>query len=249
MFLRYILRHGVLRTAGLGVATVSSGLFSRAARSDTKNDVFISHAGEQKRAAAEPLYEKLTQLGLRVFIDYDSLPRDNLTNLAAKEMLENARTCPVGVFVVSKDFLTKKWPTDEAKVFLERSKDASDNVRLIPLFWSDGAAADLEKDLDKIEPAEEREKAKAMHRDLSEFAHFNRISTDNMTDLVALVADRVVSRVTELDVEQAKIKLAEAENHITNISERAWSAKMITCLCTSLLQSHLKSPSTCPLRS
>jgi len=50
---------------------------------------------------------------------------------------------------------------------LKRSKDASDNVRLIPLFWSDGAVADFEKELDKIEPAEEREKAKAMHRDLS----------------------------------------------------------------------------------
>jgi len=104
-----------------------------------KYDVFLSHACTEKREIVSHINESLKSAGLRVFVDYDSL---KLGDHATKEMLDAAWTAPVGLFVLSKDFLQREWPEKELRIFLERHKEDSSKVKLVPFFYKVAAWSD-----------------------------------------------------------------------------------------------------------
>jgi len=104
-----------------------------------KYDVFLSHAGTEKREIVSHIYESLKSAGLRVFVDYDSL---KLGNYATTEMVEAAWSAPVGLFVLSKDFLQREWPEKELRIFLERHKEDRSKAKLVPFFYKVAAWSD-----------------------------------------------------------------------------------------------------------
>jgi len=98
-----------------------------------KYDVFVSHAGEQKRGVVGFLVEELKRAdrNLNVFVDYEMAAGTNATAL----MVETARRAPVGVFVLSKDFFKKDWPLKEANIFLERARASPPQAHIVSYFY------------------------------------------------------------------------------------------------------------------
>lgn len=83
-------------------------------------DVFLSHASPDKLALAQPLYQSLTWQRVRAFLDMEVL--QILDNTAPEEMDRAMREAPVGVFILSPEFVARPWPMKELRCFLKRDR-------------------------------------------------------------------------------------------------------------------------------
>ncbi|KAG0625969.1 hypothetical protein M758_2G092400 [Ceratodon purpureus] len=92
-----------------------------------KHDIFLSHSGQEK-AFVEQLYHDLRSVNQRAFFDQDSNCLAKAEKFA-REIIDAAGRCRVGVVVVSKGYLTSKWP------MLELSRFVECGVKLFPLFF------------------------------------------------------------------------------------------------------------------
>ncbi|MHA7878130.1 MAG: toll/interleukin-1 receptor domain-containing protein, partial [Bacteroidota bacterium] len=103
-------------------------------------DVFICHAGEQKSGIAYPVYEELSKythiMKGEIFLDERSLPPGEPFPVKIQEALDSAS---VGVFILSPEFVAKKWTMYELSYFLNRAKAAKTMrltpPKLIPVFY------------------------------------------------------------------------------------------------------------------
>ena len=76
-------------------------------------DVFISHAGQDKRFG-RGLHRRVEQVGLRCFLDDMSL---RVGCDAAVAMQAAAQSTQVAVLLLSEEFFTKEWPQRELRWF------------------------------------------------------------------------------------------------------------------------------------
>lgn len=94
---------------------------------DYSFDFFISHAGEDKAAVAEPLDAALNARGLRVWFDKAQLlPGDRLR----RRINDGLRDTHCGILILSPDFLRKEWPQRELDALISREEDGA---RIIPI--------------------------------------------------------------------------------------------------------------------
>lgn len=104
---------------------------------DKKYDLFISHASEDKDAIVRPLATILERLSVRVWYDEFSLQLgDSLTALIDKGLQESR----YGLVVLSKAFLSKKWPEYEYRSLMTREIDGE---RVILPLWYDVTKDDI----------------------------------------------------------------------------------------------------------
>lgn len=100
--------------------------------------VFISHAGEQKRAVAHPLRESLEDAGFHSFLDVKDLHAQPET--VREQLIAALGGCNVAVFVLSPEFVAKKWPMKELREMLRLKRKAREEGRseptLFPLFFA-----------------------------------------------------------------------------------------------------------------
>eukprot|EP00178_Gracilaria_changii_P023026 TRINITY_DN68_c0_g1_i11.p1 TRINITY_DN68_c0_g1~~TRINITY_DN68_c0_g1_i11.p1 ORF type:complete len:1153 (+),score=198.74 TRINITY_DN68_c0_g1_i11:2850-6308(+) len=98
--------------------------------------IFLSHAGEDKETVARPLYERLKKHGLSVFFDEESF---RLGDDCPTVMKHAMQTAPVGVFIMSPQFVAKQWPMRELMAFVRRLDHAKQHHEtpplLIPIFY------------------------------------------------------------------------------------------------------------------
>jgi hypothetical protein len=85
-------------------------------------DVFISHASEDKATFARPLAERLTSLGLKVWLDEFELTIGDSLRRSIDRGLESSR---FGVVILSHDFFRKEWPNKELDGLVAREDGKS----------------------------------------------------------------------------------------------------------------------------
>lgn len=104
---------------------------------DKKYDIFISHASEDKDAIVRPLATILERLSVRVWYDEFSLQLgDSLTASIDKGLQESK----YGLVVLSKAFLSKRWPEYEYRSLMTREIDGE---RVILPLWYDVTKEDV----------------------------------------------------------------------------------------------------------
>lgn len=91
-------------------------------------DVFISHASEDKRAAALPLDEALKREGYEVWIDKHELSAGDSLRTRINEGLARSR---YGVVIISPSFLSKQWTQDELNALLSREEAGGKAVIIV----------------------------------------------------------------------------------------------------------------------
>ena len=102
-------------------------------------DIFISHASEDKSAVARPLAQLLSDAGLRVWFDEQTLLLgDSLRDKIDRGLAESK----FGVVVISPHFFAKRWPTRELDALFAREDDG-DKV-ILPV-WHDIDRSDVAK--------------------------------------------------------------------------------------------------------
>lgn len=98
---------------------------------DKKYDIFISHASEDKDAIVRLLATILERLSVRVWYDEFSLQLgDSLTASIDKGLQESK----YGLVVLSKAFLSKRWPEYEYRSLMTREIDGE---RVILPLWQE----------------------------------------------------------------------------------------------------------------
>lgn len=85
---------------------------------------FVSHAGEDKDFARS-LLDAIEAANVATFFDDDMA----MGTPAADEMTTHAATADQGVVVLSRPFLTKKWPMAELNLFVKN------RIRIHPLYY------------------------------------------------------------------------------------------------------------------
>jgi hypothetical protein len=101
-------------------------------------DIFISHASEDKRAVARPLYDELTNRGLRVwFAEVELQLGDSLSQHIDRALAR----CRYGVVILSPQFLAKKWPRRELDGLVARETHSGEKA-ILPI-WHDLARETL----------------------------------------------------------------------------------------------------------
>ncbi len=94
-----------------------------------KYNVFIGHASEQKDDIAKPLFDELTKLGIKTFIDIVEIKwGDSLTKLINKSLAE----AEYFLAIISIDSIGKSWPDTEMNAAIARQIDGKQKV--LPLF-------------------------------------------------------------------------------------------------------------------
>lgn len=172
------------------------------------HDVFLSHAGEEKREFVGWLHKALVQRGLRVFVDYESLPRDYAAHRSDIAMVTAAQKTPIGLFVISRAFVSKKWPLREARIFLQRHARENSSVRIMPVFyWGDAFKPGAFHEI----AIEHRDAASEIFERLSKWSGIERCERDFSADLVPKVADMVAGIASELDIKLALRRLPAGE--------------------------------------
>ncbi len=103
-----------------------------------KYDIFISHASEDKDAIVRPLATILERLSVRVWYDEFSLQLgDSLSASIDKGLMESK----FGLVVLSKAFLSKKWPDYEYRSLMIREVEGE---RVILPLWYGVTKEDIE---------------------------------------------------------------------------------------------------------
>ena len=133
-------------------------------------DVFISHASEDKKAIARPLYEALKARGLSVWFDEAEL---TLGDSLRRKIDDGLVRCRYGIVILSPRFLEKEWPQRELDGLVAR-ETTSGQKALLPVWHdldkqtllrysptlADRLAADTRKGLDTLVAQIERVFAK-----------------------------------------------------------------------------------------
>ena len=83
---------------------------SKNAGQTRKFDFFLSHASEDKKDVARPLYEALTKLGYSVWFDEAEIKVGDRLRKKIDEGLAIAR---FGIVILSPSFFGKNWPANE----------------------------------------------------------------------------------------------------------------------------------------
>lgn len=92
-------------------------------------DVFISHASEDKEAAAEPLADELRARGLRVWLDKTEL---RIGDSLRRKIDYGLAHSTFGVVVLSKSFFAKGWPQYELDGIIGLSVNG--DQRMLPIW-------------------------------------------------------------------------------------------------------------------
>ena len=92
-----------------------------------ERDVFISHAGEDKKDVARPLAEALTTAGWSVWLDQYELTVGDSLNESINAGLSRSR---FGVVILSHAFFSKHWPMQELNGLAAREAAAGSKVIL-----------------------------------------------------------------------------------------------------------------------
>lgn len=94
-----------------------------------KYDVFIGHASEQKDDIAGPLFDELTKLGIKTFIDVVEIKwGDSLTRIINKALAESEYF----LAIISANSINKSWPDTEMNAAIARQINGKQKV--LPLF-------------------------------------------------------------------------------------------------------------------
>ena len=104
---------------------------------DKKYDLFISHASEDKDAIVRPLATILERLSVWVWYDEFSLQLGDSLTASIDKGLQESR---YGLVVLSKAFLSKKWPEYEYRSLMTREIDGE---RVILPLWYDVTKDDI----------------------------------------------------------------------------------------------------------
>jgi hypothetical protein len=112
--------------------------------------VFLSHASEDKKSIVEPLFEYLQNKEISVWLDKYEIDYGENIYQKVSEGIDNAE---VAIFVITENFLNKKWPKEELSalshlIFNNKSlvivsiKDGTELPKLITtrkyIQWDDG---------------------------------------------------------------------------------------------------------------
>ena len=104
---------------------------------EKKYDIFISHASEDKDAIVRPLATILERLTMRVWYDEFSLQLGDSLTASIDKGLQESR---YGLVVLSKAFLSKRWPEYEYRSLMTREIDGE---RVILPLWYDVTKEDV----------------------------------------------------------------------------------------------------------
>jgi KaiC/GvpD/RAD55 family RecA-like ATPase len=105
----------------------------------SKYDVFISHASEEKEDVARPLAALLIQLGLKVWLDEAEL----LLGDSLRRQIESGLTSSrFGLVILSKSFFAKEWPQKELDALVAR-EDGLEKV-ILPV-WHNVSRSEVAK--------------------------------------------------------------------------------------------------------
>lgn len=104
---------------------------------DKKYDLFISHASEDENVIVRPLATILERLSVRVWYDEFSLQLGDSLTASIDKGLQESR---YGLVVLSKAFLSKKWPEYEYRSLMTREIDGE---RVILPLWYDVTQDDI----------------------------------------------------------------------------------------------------------
>lgn len=95
-------------------------------------DVFISHAGEDKRSVAATIAKHLKDAGLNVFCyGLDTNPGSETNDQLIINAVSNSKYI---VVILSPEYAAKKWPLLELRIALQRWDQTKANV-IIPIFY------------------------------------------------------------------------------------------------------------------
>ncbi len=94
-----------------------------------KYDIFLGHASEEKESVAIPLYEKLVELKVRVFIDTVEIKwGDSLTRIINRALTESKYF----LAIISVNSIKKSWPDSEMNSAIARVINGKQKI--LPLF-------------------------------------------------------------------------------------------------------------------
>jgi len=91
-------------------------------------DFFICHASENKDEVAKPLFDSLTQTGLKIWYDEGSLSWGDSLMQSINHGLKNSS---FGVVIFSKEFFAKNWPQRELEGLFNLTKPGQ--KKILPL--------------------------------------------------------------------------------------------------------------------
>jgi hypothetical protein len=95
-----------------------------------KWDVFICHASEDKGEIADPLANKLTSLGIKVWYDRFQLKWGNRLMKQIDRGLVNSK---YGIVILSCSFFDKHWPESELEALFSLMRSEPERDLLLPL--------------------------------------------------------------------------------------------------------------------
>jgi hypothetical protein len=93
-------------------------------------DLFLSHASEDKRAIARPLYTALKKAGMSVWFDEETL---TIGDSLRTKIDEGLARCRYGIVILSPKFFAKRWPKKELDGLVAR-EDASGEKVILPIW-------------------------------------------------------------------------------------------------------------------
>ena len=99
---------------------------------ETKYELFLSHASEDKGPVARPLYEALTVAGVSVWFDEAVL---RMGDSLRRKIDEGLSRCRFGVVILSPHFFAKEWPQRELDGLVAR-ETSSGKKAILPV-WHD----------------------------------------------------------------------------------------------------------------
>ncbi|XP_062521743.1 uncharacterized protein LOC134196584 isoform X2 [Corticium candelabrum] len=152
-----------------------------------KYDVFLCHAGDDKKDFVYPLYKELKEKhGIVSFFDAESLPEGGMTQkLIAEAIIQS----PLFVVILSHEFKGKPYPETEVKAAFEFDEDKSDSrkfdsryKKIIPVFYKITATACSESTVTIL-------------KKLARIAGIRKKTDENDSSLVTRVAERIREHV------------------------------------------------------
>lgn len=162
-----------------------------------KYDIFISHASEDKDYVARPLAIKLSELGLKIWLDEFELTLGDSLRRKIDHGLAESR---FGVVILSNSFFLKEWPQKELDALIAR--EDGDQKVIIPIWHN------LTK--------------KEVHNYSPLLADKLAASTTDGIDIIAQLIKRTVDKNDNLEINPTKNKRTIVEAVRTNLSVVAY---------------------------
>ncbi|CAM9762095.1 unnamed protein product [Chrysoparadoxa australica] len=97
-------------------------------------DVFLSHAGPEKRGIVHSLHTSLWDRGVLAFMDRENLEAGGD---AVEYMKAAAKKAKIGLVMLSPSFMSRKWCLLELEIFMSRldKQEGTQPIILLPLFY------------------------------------------------------------------------------------------------------------------